>query len=244
MAIFLILTQQTLPPDEVHLWLALPQFPHKEADLPGDLRKILEHPKITLHWTEKDTYCHKRHEIFKYTNSTDRVYIIDDDTYYDSKLIETVELTHKQHPNCIVCYNVSGRHNYIGKHILYYDTPVGGPYVNLGRINGNCMFPAGIVPIEIYDPNYIKIRDELTPICDETWITPWLVYYDVPIYYHAFGWGNEINPAYCKMTNGLVSQTHVIETNGLERRDNWLSAILDKFPLIKSKYVNLFAYGI
>ena len=49
-AIFLLLEQQTLPPDEVHLWLAAPQFPNKEADLPEDLQKVIKHPKVKLHW--------------------------------------------------------------------------------------------------------------------------------------------------------------------------------------------------
>ena len=40
-SIFLLLEQQTLPPDEVHLWLAMPQFPNKEADLPKDERILV-----------------------------------------------------------------------------------------------------------------------------------------------------------------------------------------------------------
>ena len=242
-AIFIILTQQTLPPDEVHLWLAIPQFPNKEDDLPDDLQKIIKHPKVTLHWTEKDTYCHKRHGIFKIAIPEDHVFIIDDDTYYASTLIADIMRMHEMYPNAIISYNKASKHKYCGKHMLYPESPVGGPYVNVGRINGNSMFPVNVVPTEIYSDTYIGLRDKCTPICDESWITPWLVYYDIPIIWMNFGWGTEINPTSIKMQNGLVSQTHKVESNGLERRDNWLAAVLDSFPFIKDKYVRLFNYG-
>jgi hypothetical protein len=104
------------------------------------------------------------------------------------------------------------------------------------------MFPVDVVPKEIYSQENESIRDKCTPICDETWITPWLVYYDIPIVYLNFGWGTEIDSR-IKMYDGLVRYTHQRESNGLERRDNWLSAVLDAFPQIKEKYVKLFNYG-
>ena len=242
-SIFLLLTQQTLPPDEIHLWLAIPQFPNKEADLPEDLQKVIRHPKVILHWTDKDTYCHKRHEIFNIVQPEDHIFIIDDDTYYANNLIAKVMAVHNKYPNAIISYNHASKHLYKGKHMLYPPSPTGGPFINVGRINGNSMFPVHIVPKEIYSTENREIRDKCTPICDESWITPWLVYYDVPIIWLNFGWGTEIDPVNIKMQNGLVSQTHKIESNGLERRDNWLAAVLDAFPAIKEKYVRLFNYG-
>ena len=243
MAIFLLLTKQTKQPDEIHLWLAEPQFPNKEADLPMDLRKVLAHPKVVLHWTQKDTYCHKRHEIFHYCHPNDCVFIIDDDTFHKDTLISTVMEYHTKYPNAVISYNNGTLHQYQGKHILYNASPNGGPYTNLGRINGNSMFPAHIMPKEVYSYDYANQRDYCTPICDESWITPWLVYYDIPIIWLNFGWGTEIDPEHIKLMDGLVSQTHQIESNGLERRDNWLSNVLDTFPFIKEKYVRLFHYG-
>lgn len=242
-AIFMVLTKQTLPPDEVHLWLTKTQFPGGEHSLPADLQSILKSPKVFLHWTEKDTYCHKRHGIFHIADPEDLVFVIDDDTYYDSKLIETVVAKHKQYPKAIISYNRASKHCYKGKHMLYPISPSGGPYINVGRINGNSMFPVKVVPKEIYAIENEPIRDKCTPICDESWITPWLVYYDVPIIWLNFGWGTEIDPVHIQMSTGLVSQTHKVESNGLERRDNWLAAVLDAFPEIKQKYVNLFNYS-
>ena len=118
-SIFLLLEQQTLPPDEIHLWLAVSQFPSKEADLPEDLQKVLRHPKVTLHWLPENTYVHKRHEIFKIAAPEDCVFLIDDDVKYADNLIETVMGVHRKHPGCIVCYNNYSPHQYNGKHILY-----------------------------------------------------------------------------------------------------------------------------
>jgi len=243
-AIYLLLTRQTRKPDEIHLWLAEPEFPNREKDLPNDLNSIIEarDDVVFLHWLPKNTYCHKRHEIFHQAKSGDCIFIIDDDTYYADNLIETVMKVHEQYPEAIISYHVASLHKYNGKHILYPESPVGGPYVNLGRINGNSMFPFDATPKAIYEKGYYEVRDKCTPICDESWIMPWLVYFDVPIIWMHFGWGTQINPK-INMWKGLAPMTHQIENNGLERRDNWLANVLDAFPKIREKYEKLFNYG-
>lgn len=240
-AIFFLLSKQTRKPDEIHLWLAEPEFPNREKDLPQDLQAMLNVDNVFLHWLPKNTYCHKRHEIFNIAKEDDCIFIIDDDTYYANNLIETVMACHKKYPDAVISYNQASCHKYVGRHMLYPISPLGGPFINVGRINGNSMFPFNSVPKEVYDKNNVAIRDLCTPICDESWITPWLVYYDVPIIWLNFGWGTEIN-SNIKMNEGLVSQTHKIESNGLERRDNWLYNVLTAFPFIKEKYKRLFNY--
>ena len=64
-AIYYLLTKQTVKPDEIHLWLAEPEFPNREKDLPEDLNNIIEVcDNVFLHWLPKNTYCHKRQEYF------------------------------------------------------------------------------------------------------------------------------------------------------------------------------------
>lgn len=244
-AIYFLLTKQTVKPDEIHLWLAEPEFPNREKDLPNDLNQIIEVcDNVFLHWLPKNTYCHKRHEIFHIAKEGDCIFIIDDDTYYSDKLIETVMDWHTKYPNAVISYNQASVHKYAGKHMLYPPSPMcQPPRANFGRINGNSMFPFKVMPKAVYERGYEETRDKCTPICDESWITPWLVYFDVPIAWLNFGWGTEINPDKVKMWQGLVSQTHKVESNGLERRDNWLANVLDAFPKIKEKYERLFNYG-
>ena len=78
-SIYLLLNFQTRKPDEIHLWLSVEEFTNKEKNLPADLLAMLNHDKVTLHRLPKNTYVHKRHEIFKYTTDEDCVFLIDDD---------------------------------------------------------------------------------------------------------------------------------------------------------------------
>ena len=242
MAIFLLLKQQTLPPDEIHLWLAIPQFTNKEADLPADLQKIIRHPKVKLHWLPENTYVHKRHEIFKIAAPEDCVFLIDDDVKYADNLIETVIGVHTKHPGCIVCYNNYTLHKYNGRHIIYENSQLGpGPHVNKVRWCGQSMIPAAIYPREILDNEHQAIRNRTSPVSDECWFQPWLVYHHIPIIFLKYGWGDDIDPSNGK-DKGLVGWSHQIEANGYEKRDNWLHAVLVAYPQIYKIYQAEFKY--
>lgn len=242
-SIFLLLEQQSLPPDEVHLWLAVPQFPNKEADLPEDLQKVIKHPKVKLHWLPENTYVHKRHEIFKIAAPEDCVFLIDDDVKYADNLIKTVMGVHRKHPGCIVCYNNYSPHQYNGKHILYnYPKMPPGPHVNKYRWCGQSMIPCAIYPKEVLDANHQEVRNRTSPVSDECWFQPWIVWHNIPIFYLSYGWGEDIDPGNGK-DKGLVAWSHQKDSNGYEKRDNWLNAVLTAYPNIMNKYVKEFNYG-
>lgn len=243
MSIFLLLTKQIKQPDEIHLWLAEPQFPNKEADLPMDLRKVLAHPKVVLHGLPENTYVHKRHEIFKIADKDDCVFLIDDDVRYADNLIETVMGVHQKHPKCIVCYNTYDLHEYTGRHILYRHSTLGsGPHINKVRWCGQSMIPVNMYPMEILDTEHQIIRNQTSPISDECWVQPWIVFYDIPLYFCSYEWGDDLDCMTGKFT-GLVSWTHNKEPNGLTKRDNWLYAVLNAYPILMQKYVKEFNYG-
>jgi hypothetical protein len=42
---------------------------------------------------------------------------------------------------------------------------------------------------------------------------------------------------------GLVAWSHRKDDNGLEKRDNWLNAVLTAYPDIMKKYAKEFNYG-
>ena len=242
-AIYLLLAQQTLPPHEIHLWLAIPQFPNKEADLPTDLQTLLQIPKVKLHWLPENTYVHKRHEIFKIAAPEDCVFLIDDDVMYASNLIETVMSVHKKYPNCIVCYNNYTLHKYNGIRIIYENSKLGpGPHINKVRWCGQSMIPASIYPTEILDTSHQSTRNQTSPVSDECWFQPWVVLHDIPIYFLSYSWGTDIDPDNGK-NKGLVAWSHQKDSNGYEKRDNWLNAVLNSYPRIKSKYIKEFNYG-
>jgi hypothetical protein len=242
-SIWLLLFKQTRKPDEIHLWLSTEEFPDREEGLPEDLRKILTIPCVKLHWLKKNTYVHKRHEIFKETNDTDLVFLIDDDVRYSDDLIENVLSAHEKFPDCIICYNSYSKHKYDKKKIRYTkDQLEDFPLVNVNRWCGQSMIPSKIYPKIILGKKYQEIRDRTSPISDECWFQPWTVFYDIPIFHLRYGWGIDIDKNINKW-NGLCKYSHQKESNGLERRDNWLNAVLNEFPKILNKYKELFKYG-
>lgn len=243
-SIFLLLKKQTLPPDEIHLWLAEPEFLNKELSLPSDLQTIIKTVEnVHLHWLPENTYCHKRHEIFKYTSDDDLVFLIDDDVRYSDDLIQKVVETHNKFPNCIICYNQYSKHEYDGRKIIYGKAaPEKEPKANWNRWCGQSMIPAKLYPKEILSDENQEIRNQLSPISDECWLQPWLVFYDIPIYHLHYNWGIDIDKNNGKR-KGLCSSTHTVEANGYEKRDNWLYAVLSRYPFILDKYHSIFSYN-
>lgn len=53
-----LLTKQTVKPDEVHIWLADPEFP--ERKIPDDLAAMIDDKVVFLHWLPENTYTHTR----------------------------------------------------------------------------------------------------------------------------------------------------------------------------------------
>lgn len=242
-AIFFLLTKQTVKPDEIHLWLSTEEFPNKEKNLPLDLQQLLENNAATIHWLPKNTYVHKRHEYFKIAQDNDLVFLIDDDVRYADNLIENVMNVHKKFNNCIVCYNRYPKHEYRGRRIIYGPNIVAGvPLTNVDRWCGQSMIPAKIYPKECLSEENQTIRDKVDPVSDECWLQPWIVYNDIPIFHLNYGWGIDIDPK-IKKEQGIVGWSHQRETNGLERRDNWLYGVLSSIPKLLEKYQRLFNYG-
>ncbi len=242
LSIFALFNTQTLPPDEVHLFLSVEEFPCKEDDLPAALLIMSHVGMVKIHWVGENTYVHKRHEIFKHVNEG-AVFFIDDDVLYNSVLIETVMDVHEKFPNSIVCYNRYDKHRYNGMHIQYGEpAPKGGPYVNEYRWCGQSMIPAQVYPKDLLSDEMKDIRKTASYISDECWFQPWVVYHDIPIYYLSFGWGTDLSKTAGK-SSGLVGWSHKKLENGYEYRDMWLNSTLSKFPKLMEKYKRLYHYG-
>ena len=75
-SIFYLLTKQTVKPDEIHLWLSIEEYPNQYNDLPENIRLLIDSDTIILHWVQKNTYVHKRHEYFKIAQDNDLVFLI------------------------------------------------------------------------------------------------------------------------------------------------------------------------
>lgn len=237
-SIELLMTKQLEIPDEIHLFLSKEEF----NNIPSILQNTIDKYDVKLHWTIKNTYVHKRHEIFRYTNDEDYVFFIDDDVEYDKTLIKNVMTIHNKFENSIICYNPYHKHKYDGIRILYgkcYN--YNNPSINDIRWCGQSMIPSKLYPKYILTDEYVKIRDKTSPISDECWFQPWIVNNNIPIYNMTYNWGKDIS-CNIKKEDGLVKYSHEI-VNGYERRDIWLNNVLKSFPNIMNKYIELFNYG-
>ena len=240
-AVYYLLTKQTVKPDEIHIWLAEPEFPNREKDLPEDLQAMIEHPQVFLHWLPKNTYAHKKHEYFKIGKSGDCVFLVDDDVRYADDLIEQCMKGHASYPNSIIAYNRYSRHIYQGMKIIYNDIgPCNTPRLDT-RLCTQCMIPFSVYPQDALAKENQELRDKICPVCDETWLNPFIVRDAVSILHLNYGWGIDISKEATHYV-GLCIYTHQKEANGYERRDNWLKAVLDAFPDIKKIYQNKFGY--
>jgi hypothetical protein len=168
--------------------------------------------------------------------------LFDDDVRYNDRLIETVLKDHERFPNAIIDYEWYSEHLYNGRRIIYKNASDYSKPSTRFRWCGQSMIPASVYPMEVLDDEHRAVRDAICPVCDESWFTPWLVYHDIPIFCEHFGWGDDIDPDNSKW-KGLCSSTHAVEANGYEKRDNWLYAVLTRYPELYAKYHATFNYG-
>ena len=91
------LLNQTLKPDEVVLWLADSQFPNRE--LPENLTRLQQFG-LSIKWCE-DIRSYKKliPALIEYPD--DIIVTVDDDNYYDSKLLESLYNSYLENPECI-----------------------------------------------------------------------------------------------------------------------------------------------
>ena len=92
------LLNQTVKPDRVVLWLAEPQFPDKQ--LPQNLTRLQEFG-LEIKWVQNDIRSFKKliPSLKEFPN--DIIITVDDDNYYDCRLIEYLYNSYLENPECI-----------------------------------------------------------------------------------------------------------------------------------------------
>ena len=237
--IILNLLNQTLVPDEIHLWLSEEEFVNKENDLPIKLKDFIDNNIIFVHWLKDNFYIHKRHEIFKYTSDDDLIFFFDDDILYPKNIIEDiVNKSNELNNEKVINYNMFHKHKYVGKHIKY--TLLFSNKEKYIMYCGHSMFPSKLYPKFLLEDSYIQKRTLLSPISEECWINPWLIWLDIPVICMDFHWGKEIARNVKK--TGLCSWYYKRDEDGLSYKDKCLYAVLKEYPFIYEKYQRLFSY--
>ena len=93
--IFSLLTQ-TVQADEIVLWLANDEFPHREEDISRELLLWLKEHGVTIRWCD-NLYSYKK-QIFAFREYPDDIIITaDDDVYYLSNWLELLYMDYLEH---------------------------------------------------------------------------------------------------------------------------------------------------
>ncbi|MBO4612755.1 MAG: hypothetical protein J5671_06245 [Bacteroidaceae bacterium] len=103
--------RQTYLPEKIYLWLSKEQFPTPDS-IPQSLRSR-EDEVFQIRMVDGDIRSYKKFYYIAKESPDSLVFLIDDDIYYDTRLIERVMKAHDKYPEAIICnygYHI-GRNN-------------------------------------------------------------------------------------------------------------------------------------
>lgn len=171
------LKKQTLKPNKIVCWLSSDEYNGK--NIPQSLKPFADENYIEIKWIAPNTYCHKRYEIFKEHNG-DYVFLIDDDIYYEPNYIETMYEAAKKHKNNIICY--------IGNYVEFINKerellPLKeNPSIKNTILSGLSCYPPNTFPMEYFNDENIKVRDKITPKCDDSLLRLYAIKNNIPVF--------------------------------------------------------------
>lgn len=100
-AVLKTIFNQTRKADLVVLWLAREQFPGGEADIPQDLRTLVQDGKLVLRWCYEDLKPHKKYFYAFQEFPHDLIVTVDDDLYYPRYTLDALYRSYLQHPQAV-----------------------------------------------------------------------------------------------------------------------------------------------
>lgn len=162
--------RQTYQPAKIILWLSNEQFPDGSG-IPTSLRER-EGDIFEIRIVEGDIRSHKKYYYVSKEYPDSLIFLIDDDIYYPTDMLERTMKAHKEHPEAIIC-------NY-GYHIRYKESGELMPYNSWPEEYGfstsdDLFFGSGggtlFKPSWLYkDLTNIELAMKLTPIADDIWL--------------------------------------------------------------------------
>ena len=162
--------RQTFQPEKIILWLSKEQFPTEES-IPVSLRKRAG-DVFEIRLVDGNLRSHKKYLYVSREYPNKNVFLIDDDLYYPTDILERTWMAHLQNPDAIICnygylisYNADGtpkpykqwRHNYkfsVSKDLFF------------GSGGGTLFVPARMSP----DLTREDLATKLTPLADDVWL--------------------------------------------------------------------------
>lgn len=234
--IYNFITNQTDNYDIFYLWLAESDFPNLENDLPIELIKICKFFDIKIKWIKDNEYCHKRWYVYP-EHFNDIVISIDDDSDYNKNVIKYA----KSVANTKAIYNLFQNKTcytiYQGINFIRYENTTDERPSIYKTFLGQCIFTPGTFPLEAITPENLLLRKKYCPICDESWLNPFIKYNEVkigsiPVYQDEIAEISQINKTYDKMKQMTRINASV--------QDLYVLIVLKLFPKLYEHWIYLF----
>lgn len=162
--------RQTLKPRKIILWLSKDQFP-LEGTIPQSLKER-EDDVFEIRVVEGDIRSHKKYHYVSKEYADDYVFLIDDDIYYSTTILENTWRAHLIYPEDVICnYGYIIRVNELGNLTTYNSWK---PVYEEMRGN-NLFFGSGggtlFKPREMYeDLTNIEQAMDMAPTADDIWL--------------------------------------------------------------------------
>ena len=155
--------KQTMLPSKVILWLAKPQFPKMDEELPESL---LEYKQLGLdiRWVEEDLRPHKKYFYVMQEYPDALIITIDDDLLYDPYMIETLFTSYLHFPEAVssvrshlMVQDETGKIASYAKWPKEFSGVVGVPSLQLFSTSGaGTLYPPRCMDAEVFNMENIK----------------------------------------------------------------------------------------
>lgn len=225
------LLTQTLPPDEVVLWLGEDKFPRKEADLPARLLRLRKFG-LTIRWCRDIRSYTKLIPALK-AYPDDIIITADDDIFYRPDWLESLYGSYLKDPSLIHCHFVDRIAIEKGTVLPYsrwvYIQDRGSvSYRNLLMGVGGVLYPPHVLCEKVFDEDLFM---KVAPLADDLWFWAMAVLNGVKI--------KLIDDALCNAqvdfsadNSQALCQQNVY---GEHKNDVQFAAILNAFPLVRER---------
>lgn len=164
------LFRQTCRPEKIILWLSRDQFPNKE-DIPESLR-LRENDLFEIRLVEGDIRSHKKYYYVSKEFPNSLIFLVDDDIYYPTDIIDKSVKAFKRNSNVIVCnyaYRIKYREDGVCDSYSKWEFCWGTSKckkIFFGSGGGTLFKPSSLYK----DLTNISLALQLTPLADDIWL--------------------------------------------------------------------------
>lgn len=229
---------QTKKCDRYILWLSRAEFGGEKTPLELGLNHLVE-LSLEILWCNEDSKIHIRHNSCRLWPDAYNI-MIDEDIYYPKTYVQELINASIKHPNCIISY-FAGYEFFTGYGRKYNLPKIPWPSCR-NKFNGGLVcFAPNTYPQVCFE--FKKIRDEICPFHDETWVNLFASFLNIRIYgCHRINW------KIFKYVQDKNSILHLHDKHGAKDSKYSFDAIqfnkvMFVFPELKKRY-NQLHFGV